>query len=455
MARRRDAELRSGWRPLQEAGGTGDDLDRFRLPDTPFARLGLAHAGGSAGDTLVSIALAKTLFFVSPAEARGKVLLYLLLTLAPFAVVSPFIGPLVDRFHQHRRWVVVAAAVLRGVLCFFMARDVTSLLLFPEAFTVLVLSKGYAVARSALVPGVVPDDRELVRANSRLALIAGLSGFVAAVPGGLLSLGGAPWVLRFAVFVFGLAAILGARIQVIQQHETSRTVEHVVRDGLVRAEPRRRSRVRRVEPAVELRLAAVAMSAQRSLVGFVTFLLSFTLKREEALVWLGVVGGAGVAGGLLGSIVAPQLRDRFDESRILATQLILAGLTCVAAGFSDARPAAAAVALVIGFGAGVSRLAFDALVQRDAADHARGSAFARYETRFQLMWVLGALVPVVFPISRPAGFLVMAVLALVATAINLGGEAALARIDATKQASVDRWRRTRATAEDDDWDSFD
>ena len=40
------------------------------------------HGVSTAGDALVSFALAKTLFFVSPAEARGKVLLYLLLTLA-------------------------------------------------------------------------------------------------------------------------------------------------------------------------------------------------------------------------------------------------------------------------------------------------------------------------------------------------------------------------------------
>ena len=39
------------------------------------------------------------------------------------------------------------------------------------------------------------------------------------------------------------------------------------------------------------------------------------------------------------------------------------------------------------------KLAFDSLVQRDAPDANRGRSFARFETRFQLVWVIGALLP--------------------------------------------------------------
>ena len=57
---------------------------------TAFGRLALVHVIMMAGDTLVTVSLAGSLFFsVSPTEAKGKVLLYLLLTIAPFAVVSP------------------------------------------------------------------------------------------------------------------------------------------------------------------------------------------------------------------------------------------------------------------------------------------------------------------------------------------------------------------------------
>ena len=79
-----------GWRPLTRP----PDFDgSFRLPTSAFGRFAVAHAASAAGDTLITIGLAQTLFFVSPDEARGRVILYLVLTLAPFAVVSPFIGP--------------------------------------------------------------------------------------------------------------------------------------------------------------------------------------------------------------------------------------------------------------------------------------------------------------------------------------------------------------------------
>ncbi|MGH8997743.1 MAG: hypothetical protein ACRDYB_17250, partial [Acidimicrobiales bacterium] len=142
----------------------GDRVDQFRalarqaLSDLfdqsqPFGRLALVQVLMLAGDTLVTISLAESLFFsISPHEAKSKVLLYLLLTLAPFAVVSPLLGPLIDRSKGARRATAVASAVGRAVLCPIMATDVHSLLLFPEAFLVLIFSKLYLVTRGALVP---------------------------------------------------------------------------------------------------------------------------------------------------------------------------------------------------------------------------------------------------------------------------------------------------------------
>ena len=66
---------------------------RFAEP-TPFARLVYAHAISVAGDACLTVSLAGSLFFQNPSgAARGKVLLYLILTMAPFAIVAPVLGP--------------------------------------------------------------------------------------------------------------------------------------------------------------------------------------------------------------------------------------------------------------------------------------------------------------------------------------------------------------------------
>ena len=50
-------------------------------------------------------------------------------------------------------------------------------------------------------------------------------------------------------------------------------------------------------------------------------------------------------------------------------------------------------------------------MQRDAPDANYGRSFARFETRFQLMWVFGALIPVIFTLPARLGFGVLAIAA--------------------------------------------
>ena len=65
---------------------------------SPFARLARVHAFSVAGDALIAVALANSVFFsIDPTQARVKVMLYLVLTMAPFAVVAPLLGPWIDR----------------------------------------------------------------------------------------------------------------------------------------------------------------------------------------------------------------------------------------------------------------------------------------------------------------------------------------------------------------------
>jgi hypothetical protein len=61
---------------------------------------------------------------------------------------------------------------------------------------------------------------------------------------------------------------------------------------------------------------------------------------------------------------------------------------------SGGRPATLVIALTIAIAAQFGRIAFDSLLQRDGPEHLRGRNFARFETRFQLVWVAGALIPV-------------------------------------------------------------
>jgi Major Facilitator Superfamily len=362
---------------------------------SPFTRLARVHALQVAGDALIALALANSLFFSIPTdEARGKVALYLVLTMAPFAVVAPLIGPALDRAANGRRMMVVVLSVARVLVGLLMIGHLDSLLLFPEAFAMLVLSKGYMIAKSAIVPTTVSSDQELVEANSKLSIITGLAGVVAIIPGLIFgAVGGPEWIVALAVVAFGVSALLALRLPAMA----------------VATEP--------VSPAevIELRgrgivLAASSMGLMRAIVGFLVFLLAFNLR--DSPTWeLGVALAASVAGSFVGSVLAPLVRRTTQEEDILIGSLVIATVVGLLAAWKGGLPAAVLLAFAIGFSANTAKLAFDSIVQRDASDANRGRAFARFETRFQIFWVIGAFLPVVIPIPDQVGFLIIALTA--------------------------------------------
>ena len=104
-----------------------------------------------------------------------------------------------------------------------MVSHVDDLFLFPLAFLILVLGKAYGIAKAALVPTVVDDDSELVRANSRLSLISGIVGLVVGAPAALIvKFIGPEAALVCAAITSATAAVLATRLSAAAVAPTSR-----------------------------------------------------------------------------------------------------------------------------------------------------------------------------------------------------------------------------------------
>ncbi len=284
--------------------------------------------------------------------------------------------------------------------------NIDNLFLYPLAFGTLVLSKGQSIAKSALVPAVVADNDELVLANSRLAIMSVVSGVVVApLAAGILKGLGAPWVLRTAavVFILGAIAALGIpRAERVGPGETPDQREQLHARSIV--------------------VAGTAMGLLRGVVGFFTFFAAFALKRSGEPAWMfGVVLIGSALGNGFGTIIAPLLRKKVREEWILAGTLLVPAVPLIYAARSYGRFSLVAAAFTVAASAGCGRVAFDSLLQRDGADAARGRAFARFETRFQLVWVAGALLAVVFPGGGRGGIFLVALVLLFAGFSYVGG----------------------------------
>jgi Major Facilitator Superfamily len=174
----------------------------------------LTTAAG-AGDAFVIVALAGTIFFnTSVDQARGKVVLFLLVTMAPFAVLGPFIGPALDRVQQGRKYLLAGTLLARGLLCYAMSAAVSNpITLLPAAFGVLVLQKAYGVVRASVAPRLLPEQITLVSANARSQLIAVIGATIAAgLAEGVQVVGGAAWVLRAGMVIYLAAMVLALRL---------------------------------------------------------------------------------------------------------------------------------------------------------------------------------------------------------------------------------------------------
>lgn len=370
-------------------------LKRMWTSTDPIDAYALNHLTSVAGDTLLAISLADSVFFSLPVEeSRVSVALYLGLTMLPLALAGPVIVPILDRAGP-RRSVTFAAAAGRAILAIYLAPRLETDLLFPLALGMLVLSKVHGVVKNGLTMAYASKEEGLMRANARLGRIA-VAGAIAAAPFGYVALkvtGGAS-PIHLAALTYGVSAALTLRLPKPRATPATTRPERVEGRGRV---PR-------------LTAPAIGAVGMRAAGGFLLFLLAFSLRSADVpIAWFGVIAAAGVIGGFLADVVAPALRTDMREEAVVVTCVSSACVGALLASQLYGLPLLALYALTAGAASEFARLAFQSLMQRYAPPGALGRVFVRYEVMFQVAWVLGAFIPALIPIEFRTGILLLAV----------------------------------------------
>lgn len=443
------------------ANGAGRVVHRLSSA-SGAGRTGLSNlieltAASSVGDAFVAVSLAGTLFFsASVDQARGRIALALLITIAPFAILAPFLGPMLDRVQQGRRYILMGTLLARGLLCWGMAGAVQhndTLTLLPAAFGVLVLQKAYGVTRAAVTPRLLPSEITLVSANARSALGslvattlgAGLAAGVAYVFGG--GSGGAAWVLRIGTAVYLAAAVLALRLpngvdapeaepaapagqpkpgetwpDTPVPADFARQEQYADHGGPQRSQDQRSqgqpgpaagrgsgpTGLRRLftMPTVGplVREAMEANATLRAFSGFMIFFLAFILRTEHFAgtrdtLALGEMIGAAAIGGFIGTGIGAALRSRAPQVIVYAT-LILATVSCAFCAVYYGLWAVLIVALAAALCQALVKLALDSILQDEIGEEVRSSTFAVSETLHQLSWVAGGLLGLALSLTK-------------------------------------------------------
>jgi MFS family permease len=402
VASRAGAGTRRTIRRATNAQGAGE---------TGLAKLTELTGVSSAGDAAVTIALAGTLFFSVPVgQARGHVALYLLVTMVPFALLSPLIGPLLDKFRSGRRYALAVTFGVRAFLAWSMAGSVrhASIWLYPAVFGVLIGARAFGVTRAAGVPRLLPASVPLVRANSWMNMSGLLaSSVVGGFGAGVTHVFGPQWTLRVAAVIYAVGTVLALRLPKrvdSAAEERPASMSETGPIGLTRRDAAPREGY--VGPSVQLGLNA--NMAFRGLSGFLTLFLAFLLRQNPIgglsdTAAIGLVLGAAGVGSVLGTGVGALIRQRAPEVMLVLLLLVQTGMMLVSTVAWN-LPTVLGTGLMTGFTQTLGKLSLDAMIQRDVREDVRSSAFARSETYLQLAWVAGGGLGIALPLRGDVGF---------------------------------------------------
>ncbi|MEV6844259.1 MFS transporter [Actinoplanes sp. NPDC051411] len=394
------------------ARGAANEIGMIRLFDL--------HAVSCAGDALIAIGLAGTIFFNVPlGEARGKVALYLLITMVPFALLAPVVGPLLDHFRHGRRYALAVTMLGRAFLAYVISDHLFGWGLYPAAFGVLALSRAYGVARSAAVPRLLPEGVGLSQVGARASVYGTFAGAVVAPIGLLAFKFGPQWPLRVSSIIFIVGMVVALRLPPRADSDPPEAVPQPWRMML------RLGRGADRPLSGKLIVASLIGSASlRLLYGFLLLFLTFVVVGGQIdthvfgadighKAAVGVVGGALAIGTFLSTAVGTRLRIRRPLALQAAGLAVTAAVAVLAAVFYSLLMVAL-FALIASIFSGIAKLAIDASIQERIPERLRASAFAHSETVLMIAWVAGGAIGII-PLPGRVGVALGALLAVAAT----------------------------------------
>jgi MFS family permease len=459
-AAQRSREMGSRVYDLVQRAATADGADKSGL-----TALTWPVVANFATDAAMAVALANTLFFAAATgESKDRVALYLLITIAPFAVVAPLIGPALDRLQHGRRVALAASFGLRTGLAVLLISNYDgatgsfpSWVLYPCALAMMVFSKSFSVLRSAVTPRVMPPTIDLVRVNSRLTMFGLLGGTI--IGGGVAS--GIEYVCNRlfhwpgALFVVIAVTVAGAALSMRIPRWVEVTQGEVPTTLSYRSHPSRRrswpDEVRKASGALRQPLGRNIItslwgnSTIKVMVGFLFLYPAFVAKARDAGGWaqiamLGLIGTAAAVGNFAGNFASARLR--LGRPSVLVVRCAVAvTVAAVAAAVAGNLLAAAIATLITSGSSAIAKAALDASLQDDLPEESRASAFGRSESTLQLAWVLGGALGVLLNTNWWIGFSVVAavlILGLAQTVVSFHGDSLIPGLGGNRPVMVEQ-----------------
>lgn len=459
--RSREMGSRMYW--MVQRAATADGADKSGL-----TALTWPVVANFAVDAAMAVALANTLFFAAATgESKGRVALYLLITIAPFAVIAPLIGPALDRLQHGRRVALAASFALRTALAVLLVMNYDgasgsfpSWVLYPCALAMMVFSKSFSVLRSAVTPRVMPPTIDLVRVNARLTMFGLLGGTIVggAIAGGVEFVCTHLFKLPGALFVVIAVTIAGAMLSMRIPRWVEVTAGEVPATLSYRqdSEPLRRSWHKEVSGALRQPLGRNIITSLwgnctiKVMVGFLFLYPAFVAKAHQANGWaqiamLGMIGAAAGIGNFVGNFTSARLKLGRPAALVVRCTVAVSAVALAASVAGNLMLAVIATLVTSGSSA-IAKASLDASLQDDLPEESRASGFGRSESTLQLAWVLGGALGVLVYTELWVGFTAVTallILGLAQTLVSFRGNSLIPGLGGNRPIMVEQEGKRR------------
>lgn len=461
--RSREMGSRMYW--MVQRAATADGADKSGLTALTWPVM-----ANFAVDSAMAVALANTLFFAAASgESKSKVALYLLITIAPFAVIAPLIGPALDKLQHGRRVALALSFALRTALALVLiinydgaTNSFPPWVLYPCALAMMVFSKSFSVLRSAVTPRVMPPSIDLVRVNSRLTVFGLLGGTIA---GGAIAAGvefacthlfKMPGALFVVVGVTVAGALLSMRIPSwveVTAGEVPATLSYHHGDPVSHHRPNEANNAgeKLRQPLGRNIITSLWGNCTiKVMVGFLFLYPAFVAKAHHAGGWeqvamLGMIGAAAAIGNFAGNFACARLKLGRPAVLVVRCTVVVTAFALAAA--VAGHPIMAAVATLFTSGSSaIAKASLDASLQHDLPEESRASGFGRSESTLQLAWVLGGALGVLVYTDWWVGFTAVSallILGLAQTIVSFRGDSLIPGLGGNRPviAEQEDWRR--------------
>lgn len=424
---------------------TADGADKSGLTGVIYTTI-----VNTASDSGMLLPLANILLFTATAQdSKMNVAIYLLVTLAPYAVIAPLLGPLLDKIHTGHRLALSVSFMIRTILAcmliyycqFHDGKEYFSpWILYPCTLMMMLCSKTYSILKASIIPRVVPPTLDLVQVNSRVNTFAAVVGttilgggistlceFVLSkychIPGGflwmaILTCAGAVMCLRLSPQVEGtqeeIPISLSQRLSPADipgahaLHRNPYPPYDNVSEEHEETAPLRRHTI--TQPLGNKVLTCIwGVSTLKIAIGFLYLFMIFYSRSPIAVdtslmdkLALAASGpGATALGGFIGNIIGAKIRLGTPEKIVV---------TCSVLGFISFlitslllwyRPHmllyVVIAALVTAMSTNAGKVALDSSINHNLTHNAQASAFGLSESLLQIGWVVGAALGALLP----------------------------------------------------------